>query len=250
MISQSVLSTQPEAIDIGSHFVRVQRVFNVARASEEKQKKSLQAQQNRKLLWYGAPLARWAALLCQGLRPPLAESPFTGYSFGKGIYFSDMVSVAAENACAGSMDNGRALLLLAEVALGKSVDRYQADTRGSSKLPPGFSSIVGHGRLGPSNSRVLSGGVQLPVGPVTEQQYTGRPDGSSLPHNDYVVYNPMAIRMRYLVEVELLEGSAQDAISEARSEMQADVDAATPQELSTNMRLRKKTSGDQTLMFR
>ena len=49
------------------------------------------------------------------IAPP--EAPSTGYMFGKGIYFADMVSKSA-NYCATSSSNPTGLLLLCDVALG------------------------------------------------------------------------------------------------------------------------------------
>ena len=57
------------------------------------------------------------APLRQGLRIAPPEAPATGYMFGKGIYFADMVSKSA-NYCFASHSNPRGLLLLCEVALG------------------------------------------------------------------------------------------------------------------------------------
>ncbi len=59
-------------------------------------------------------------LLClgsQGLRIAPPEAPVTGYMFGKGIYFADMVSKSA-NYCHTSRSDSEGLLLLCEVALG------------------------------------------------------------------------------------------------------------------------------------
>jgi poly [ADP-ribose] polymerase len=49
------------------------------------------------------------------IAPP--EAPVTGYMFGKGIYFADMVSKSA-NYCCTSPSNPVGLMLLCEVALG------------------------------------------------------------------------------------------------------------------------------------
>lgn len=53
----------------------------------------------------------------QGLRIAPPEAPSTGYMFGKGVYFADMVSKSA-NYCMTSPTNNTGLMLLCEVALG------------------------------------------------------------------------------------------------------------------------------------
>ena len=55
--------------------------------------------------------------ILQGLRIAPPEAPVTGYMFGKGIYFADMVTKSA-NYCCTSRSNNTGLLLLCEVALG------------------------------------------------------------------------------------------------------------------------------------
>lgn len=52
-----------------------------------------------------------------GLRIAPPEAPVTGYMFGKGIYFADMVSKSA-NYCSTTPDNPKGLMLLCDVALG------------------------------------------------------------------------------------------------------------------------------------
>ena len=56
----------------------------------------------------------------------------TGYMFGKGIYFSDVVSKAA-NYCHASLGSAEGLLLLCEVALGNIFEVNKAKT---FKAPP------------------------------------------------------------------------------------------------------------------
>jgi len=242
LISESALTTQPQAVAADAHFVSVDRMFSISRPCEEKNYPKQAQSQNRRLLWYGGPLASWASVLSNGLHLPQQETPFTGYSFGKGIYFSDMVSVAA--ARSGSADGDSAIVLLCEVALGKSVERKQVDARGTSKLPAGYNSTIGRGLVAPLGSRALPDGTHLPLGPVEEQVL--QPPGTRLPHNEFVVYNPANIRMRYILEVKLLSGASQEAISQARAEAESlTVGDETP--LSAK-RLRKKTSADATLL--
>lgn len=57
------------------------------------------------------------AISLSGLRIAPPEAPVTGYMFGKGIYFADMVSKSA-NYCATNRLNPTGVMLLCEVALG------------------------------------------------------------------------------------------------------------------------------------
>ena len=81
---------------------------------------------NRQLLWHGSRLTNWCGILSQGLRIAPPEAPVTGYMFGKGVYFADMVSKSANYCFAtGSSDVG--VISLSEVALGGTYDRLQAE---------------------------------------------------------------------------------------------------------------------------
>ncbi|KIH48394.1 Poly(ADP-ribose) polymerase catalytic domain protein, partial [Ancylostoma duodenale] len=59
----------------------------------------------------------YGGILSQGLRIAPPEAPVTGYMFGKGVYFADMVSKSANYCRVGQGDDG--LMLLCDVALGK-----------------------------------------------------------------------------------------------------------------------------------
>lgn len=59
---------------------------------------------------------RIASTSCAGLRIAPPEAPVTGYMFGKGVYFADMVSKSANYCCTHSGDPV-GVLLLSEVLL-------------------------------------------------------------------------------------------------------------------------------------
>jgi poly [ADP-ribose] polymerase len=74
------------------------------------------------MLWYGTRLTNYVSLLNDGFKLAPEEAPSSSYSFGKGIYFSDMASKSLGQ-CFPS--NGVGLLLLCEVALG---DMFECKT--------------------------------------------------------------------------------------------------------------------------
>eukprot|EP00667_Euglena_gracilis_P029709 EG_transcript_39729 len=65
----------------------------------------------------GSRLTNFMGILSQGLRIAPPEAPATGYMFGKGVYFADMVTKSA-NYCHANKKDNVALMLLADVALG------------------------------------------------------------------------------------------------------------------------------------
>ena len=72
----------------------------------------------------------------------------TGYMFGKGVYFADMSSKAA-NYCFPSHSQPYGLLLVCEVSRGVARELVAADPR-ADQLPKGMTSVSGLGRVAPS----------------------------------------------------------------------------------------------------
>jgi poly [ADP-ribose] polymerase len=97
--------------------LEIEDVFKLNRQGEEEKYKKYSCLENRKLLWHGSRLTNYVGILSQGLRIAPPEAPSTGYMFGKGVYFADMVSKSA-NYCFANSSNPEGLLLLSEVYLG------------------------------------------------------------------------------------------------------------------------------------
>ncbi|XP_018018963.1 poly [ADP-ribose] polymerase 2 isoform X2 [Hyalella azteca] len=178
-----------------SYKLQVEQIFVCEKSAE--QDRFMKSIGNRKLLWHGSRLSNWAGILSQGLRIAPPEAPVTGYMFGKGIYFADMCSKSA-NYCMASCANTTGLLTLCEVALGTSKELLQADYQ-ADKLPSGYQSVKGVGTMAPveSNQVVMKDGVVVPLGPAS----SATKKGLSLLYNEYIVYNPAQVRLRYLVKV-------------------------------------------------
>ena len=100
-----------------SYTLEIKDVFTVKRQGEDERFKPFEKLHNHKLLWYGSRTTNFAGILAQGLRIAPPGAPVTGYMFGKGIYFADMVSKSANYCCTGPT-NPTGLLLLCDVALG------------------------------------------------------------------------------------------------------------------------------------
>ena len=114
---------------------------------------------NKQLLWHGSRLTNYVGILSHGLRIAPPEAPVTGYMFGKGVYFADMVTKSA-NYCFTNRDNNVGLMLLCEVALGDCNEKFYADYY-ANLLPPGKSSTKGCGKTAPPGGKYL-GDVFVP----------------------------------------------------------------------------------------
>ncbi|CAF1122800.1 unnamed protein product, partial [Rotaria sordida] len=93
----------------------------------------------------------------QGLRIALPEAPMTGYMFGKGVYFADMVSKSG--------DAPEGLMLLCEVALGRMYECYKSTSLSVDTLPKGAQSTKDCGQTtsDPKNHYYTDDGVLIPL---------------------------------------------------------------------------------------
>ncbi|XP_034943487.1 poly [ADP-ribose] polymerase [Chelonus insularis] len=179
-----------------SYNLEIENVFKVKRKGEDKRFKPFEKFPNRKLLWHGSRTTNFAGILSQGLKIAPPEAPVTGYMFGKGIYFADMVSKSA-NYCCTDAQNSTGLLLLCEVALGNMYERVRADY--IEKLPKGKHSTFGKGQTCPDPKQTckLPNGVEVPCGtPVPADA-----KNSSLLYNEYIVYDVSQVKVQYLVRM-------------------------------------------------
>ncbi|XP_047526673.1 poly [ADP-ribose] polymerase [Vanessa atalanta] len=195
MILEYVRNTH--AATHSSYTLKVQEVFQVVREGEEKRFKPFKKLHNRRLLWHGSRVTNFAGILSQGLRIAPPEAPVTGYMFGKGIYFADMVSKSA-NYCCTDKRNNVGLLLLSDVALGNMKECRRAEN--VTKLPSGVHSVWGVGSTQPDPARARRlRDVLVPLGPPAAP---AAPLDTSLLYNEFIVYDVAQVNVKYLVQME------------------------------------------------
>uniref|UniRef100_A0A4W3HYA8 Poly [ADP-ribose] polymerase n=1 Tax=Callorhinchus milii TaxID=7868 RepID=A0A4W3HYA8_CALMI len=175
--------------------LEVVEIFKVRRDGEGQRFKPFSDFHNRQLLWHGSRATNYAGILSQGLRIAPPEAPVTGYMFGKGVYFADMVSKSA-NYCHTSQADPVGLILLAEVALGNMYELKRANH--ITKLPKGKHSVKGVGKTAPDpNASIKLDGIEVPLGKGVQTPATD----SSLLYNEYIVYDVAQINMKYLLKL-------------------------------------------------
>ena len=175
--------------------LEIEDVFKIQRKGESKRFKPFRKLHNRQLLWHGSRTTNYAGILSQGLRIAPPEAPVTGYMFGKGVYFADMVSKSA-NYCCTTRSNNTGLLLLCDVALGDMYERTEADY--ITQLPSGKHSTKGLGKTGPDPQDYTElDGAKVPFGKGVKDDQVE----SSLLYNEYIVYDVAQVQSKYLFKV-------------------------------------------------
>ncbi|GJN38426.1 hypothetical protein PR202_gb27463 [Eleusine coracana subsp. coracana] len=151
---------------------------------------------NKMLLWHGSRLTNFVGILSQGLRIAPPEAPVTGYMFGKGLYFADLVSKSAQY-CYVDRKNPVGLMLLSEVALGDMHELKKATTM--DKPPRGKHSTKGLGKTVPLESEFVKwrDDVVVPCGKPVPSSVRA----SELLYNEYIVYNTSQVKMQFLLKV-------------------------------------------------
>lgn len=175
--------------------LQLQDVFEVERDVESKRFRNLH---NRKLLWHGSRITNFVGILSQGLRIAPPEAPSTGYMFGKGIYFADMVTKSA-NYCYASNANPYGILLLCEVALGDEHELHFSDYSADDLMrKKKRHSVKGVGKTQPKQNEwhVDETGLIVPCGTSSDFATTG-----ALQYNEYIVYDVAQVKIRYLLKV-------------------------------------------------
>merc|ERR1711962_849609 len=192
-IEKYVKNTHAETHNL--YTLEIQDVFKVHRKGESKRYRPFKELPNRKLLWHGSRTTNYAGILSQGLRIAPPGAPVTGYMFGKGVYFADMVSKSA-NYCCPTRTNNTGLLLLCDVALGDMYERTQADY--IEKLPKGKHSTKGVGKTSPDPSETTElDGAKVPFGPGVKADDVD----TALLYNEFIVYDVAQVQSKYLFKM-------------------------------------------------
>ncbi|CAH0699796.1 unnamed protein product [Spodoptera exigua] len=195
MINEYLINTHGHT-HVKTYTLNIEKVFKVIREGEDDRYTPFKKLHNRRLLWHGSRTTNFVGILSQGLRIAPPEAPVTGYMFGKGVYFADMVTKSA-NYCRKSFFDTVGFLLLCEVALGNMHKVIRADR---SPLPQGMHSRFGEGATmpNPCHNRVLDDGTIVPLGKPIRIKPDAR---DTLYYNEFIVYNEAQIKVHYLLQV-------------------------------------------------
>ncbi|GAB0095048.1 hypothetical protein DMENIID0001_103780 [Sergentomyia squamirostris] len=185
--------------------IEIQEIFHVKRTEEDERYKLLMPKPKLHLLFHGSRVTNLAGILAHGLMKAPPEVPFTGYRFGKGIYFADMTSKSV-NYCNinFSRENNIGILLICEVNLG-DIEEITDEVSEPYNLPSfGYNSVKGVGNIHPNFGKAYNRtthGVEIPMKITIKKD-----DNRELPkYNEYVIYENERVYIRYLVLMKFSE---------------------------------------------
>ncbi|KAG8707140.1 hypothetical protein FRC09_002008 [Ceratobasidium sp. 395] len=169
-------------------------------------------EKQRLLLWHGSRSTNFAGILKQGLRIAPPEAPVTGYEFGKGVYFGDMLAISA-NYTHCYQSNGMGLLLLCEAVAQPFHEEYgfnfHADktSKENGKVATKALGKLQHPEwkdAGEALGRPDMAGVLMPAGKAKDMSSTFPKPSVKVEDNwnEYIVYDVAQIRARYLLMVQ------------------------------------------------
>lgn len=235
-------SCQP-AHGVSLELKEIYRVFVKSRApnryrewiESNRSASSTRCGEERLLLWHGTPLDSLLGILDLGLQIKRKGASLTGSMFGNGIYLTDVSSKSVAY-CRHERWEGEAVLLLCEADVGavrKESMHGLYDAHRTAALCGGrWRCVKGLGRTAPKKWVAVdwplvgdpSGGTVMMVrrrgplpGNVQRSSQLAQPDtstsysemchASSLAFNEYVVYNPSHVLVRYLFRVKVRTGN-------------------------------------------
>uniref|UniRef100_A0A8C2EQZ9 Poly [ADP-ribose] polymerase n=1 Tax=Cyprinus carpio TaxID=7962 RepID=A0A8C2EQZ9_CYPCA len=181
LIQQYVKNTH--AATHNTYTLDVEEIFKINREGESQRFRPFKELHNRQLLWHGSRTTNYAGILSQGLRIAPPEAPVTGYMFGKGVYFADMVSKSA-NYCHTSQADPVEILFFNP--------SFLIETFLTCLL------FEGLGRTAPDPRAAVSlNGVDVPLGKSINTNI----EDSSLLYNEYIVYDIAQVNLKYLLKI-------------------------------------------------
>ncbi|XP_037274311.2 poly [ADP-ribose] polymerase tankyrase isoform X3 [Rhipicephalus microplus] len=178
---------------------KVLRMFRLTRDGENQRLASCGVD-NHWLLWHAVQPYNLLGILASGLEPRLLVDHWMGDHQAKGICLADRFEQARWLCQSGSMAPGPKYMLLCEVALGRCRDLDLGPSGNTEPGSPGsHESTRALGRWQPHIlGTVTWHSSTVPLGPSNKAE----PHQSPLNYNEYVVYKPAQVCLRYLLEFE------------------------------------------------
>ncbi|KAL4591713.1 hypothetical protein LXL04_004684 [Taraxacum kok-saghyz] len=206
-----------EPVKVGeiSYGISVENVFEVevgAGPSYDEIKKL----PNKQLIWCGTRSSNLLRHLHKGFLPAVCTLPVSGYMFGRAIVCSDAAAEAARYGYT-AVDRPEGFLVLAVASLGKEITEVTSVPEDTKSLEEKKMEVKGLGRKKTDEKEhfVWKDDIMVPCGRLVESEHKDSP----LEYNEYAVYDPKQVMIKFLVGVKFEE---QDVVYEEEDPAGAD----------------------------
>ncbi|XP_008788145.2 protein ADP-ribosyltransferase PARP3 isoform X2 [Phoenix dactylifera] len=189
-----------EPVEVGdvSYGVSVDNIFAVE-SSAGPSYDDIKKLPNKVLLWCGTRSSNLLRHLHKGLLPAICSIPVPGYMFGKAIVCSDAAAEAARYGFT-AIDRPEGFLVLAVASLGDQITEISNAPEDTKALEEEAEvGVKGLGRKKPEESEHFTwkDDVKVPCGRLVPSECKDSP----LEYNEYAVYDPKQVSIRFLVGV-------------------------------------------------
>lgn len=157
---------------------------------------------NKTLLFHGTRVTNMIGILKNGLVVDPSKLgikvSITGKMFGMGLYFANACTKSIGYCDYENSDN-IALLFVAEVALGKSLELVDSDCNLSAEtLPDSYHSTHGMGSSSFKEYDEYEDNTKIPSGKLIHMKKNG------LLYDEFIVYHEEQIKLRYIIKLKIL----------------------------------------------
>ncbi|XP_052885106.1 protein ADP-ribosyltransferase PARP3 isoform X1 [Gossypium arboreum] len=181
--------------------ISVENIFNVE-TKEGPSFDEVKKLPNKRLLWCGTRSSNLLRHLHKGFLPASCSLPVPGYMFGKGIVCSDAAAEAARYGFT-AVDRPEGFLVLAVFSQGEEIMELKNPPEDTKPLEEKKVCVKGLGRKKPDESEYIDwkDDIKVPCGRLIPSEHQDSP----LEYNEYTVYDPKQVSMRFLVGVKFEE---------------------------------------------
>ncbi|XVE79270.1 hypothetical protein DITRI_Ditri14bG0044300 [Diplodiscus trichospermus] len=162
---------------------------------------------NKMLLWCGTRSSNMLRHLHKGFLPASCSLPVPGYMFGKGIVCSDAAAEAARYGFT-AVDRPEGFLVLSVFSQGEEIIELKNPPEDTKSFEEKKVGVKGLGRKKPDESEfmVWKDNITVPCGCLIPSEHKDSP----LEYNEYTVYDPKQVSMKFLVGVKYEEKGVVD----------------------------------------
>ncbi|PHT94396.1 Poly [ADP-ribose] polymerase 3 [Capsicum annuum] len=154
--------------------------------------------QNKVLLWCGTRSSNLLRHLQKGFFPSVCSLPVSGYMFGRSIVCSDAAAEAARYGFT-AIDRPEGFLVLAVASLGEEIKEF-SNTRALEEKKIGVKGL-GRKKTDEKEHFFWKDDIKVPCGKLIQSEHKD----SILEYNEYAVYDPQQVSIRYLVAIKFDE---------------------------------------------